>query len=222
MSGFFVYTIIMDEDQLTKKVTKHIDEFNLMSRIGLNTTPVEKTIPFVVDRMKSLDEIDLPEGVIVECGVYRGATSIALHRQYPDRKLYLLDSFQGYKNVPADEIDRDPNHDIHDERFTNNSSVLLSKRLFRAFGEIDVEIGASYFEDWPESFSIDNISILYIDCDLYTPVTLCIEKFWNNVNPGGIVAFPGLQNRPKIVGLERAIDEQFGLDKLVDNFYIKK
>lgn len=41
----------------------------------------------------------LPQGDIVECGVWKGGMSIILAKLFPDRKVYMCDSYEGFEPI---------------------------------------------------------------------------------------------------------------------------
>ena len=50
------------------------------------------TFALAVDRLQR----DKVPGAFAEIGVYRGITSAFLHRQAPERRFYLFDTFEGF------------------------------------------------------------------------------------------------------------------------------
>ena len=67
-----------------------------------------------------------------------------------------------------------------------------------------VHIIKGWFEETFPTVKIEKISLLHIDADWYESVKLCLEWFYDNVQPGGFVVLDDYGTWP---GCKRAVDE---------------
>jgi len=146
-------------------------------------------------------------GDFIECGVYRGGSAAilghALKRSTIARLLWLFDSFQGMPrptepdgpSAPALEGDI-----VGDEE---NVCRLLSKV---GVPRDRVRIVAGWFHETFPSVAVPRVALLHIDADWYESVRLCLERFYDAVEPGGIVVLDDYFDWP---GCKSAL-EDFG------------
>lgn len=125
---------------------------------------------------------DIP-GSVAELGVYKGEFAALINELFPDRSLYLFDTFEGFdeKDVAAEIKGGLPYAAIGD--FRDTSVGLVKSRL--PFPERAV-FRKGYFPD--TALGIDkNFAFVSIDADLYQPVYEGMKYFWPRMNPGGYI-----------------------------------
>lgn len=138
---------------------------------------------FVLDQFQVLqsrrDEIDAVDGSILDLGVYKGASTRALARIFPDREIHGFDSFEG---LPED----------------------WSHALSGGFGEIkgalpdvpdSVRLYKGWFDDTLPPWSKANdgpIALLRIDCDIYSSTKTIFETLGHQIRPGTWIVFDEL------------------------------
>ena len=76
---------------------------------------IDRRINFIIDYSRWIYENHI-EGSVAECGVFRGDSAKYLNKFFPDRKLYLCDTFEGFQ---AD--------DLKNEKENSSSIFLRSK-----------------------------------------------------------------------------------------------
>ncbi|MGH2627166.1 MAG: TylF/MycF/NovP-related O-methyltransferase, partial [Anaerolineales bacterium] len=159
------------------------------------------------------------EGDIVECGVGRGETLLALAILLQDdgrsRNLWGFDSFTGFP-TPTEE-DRSPRkprkgewavasrHDIH--------RLLLHAGLDPWFVDTRIVLVEGLFQDTLPHYRGGQIALLHLDVDLYDSYRSCLAHLWPKVAGGGVVLFDEYRNTTeniKFPGAAIAIDEFFG------------
>jgi O-methyltransferase len=165
---------------------------------------------FVLDRLvRELDERGIA-GDIVECGVYRGGSASILARAAKDspfpRELWLFDSFEGLPEPTApDGADM--------MRLAGQLAVpetIARDVVARSGLSADrTHFVTGWFEQTLPQTRTGPVALLHIDADFYEPIRLCLERFYDDVVPGGVIVlddyawFPGcraalhelLQNR---------------------------
>ena len=150
------------------------------------------------------------EGAIVEIGVYKGGSMVAMMRaDQQDREFFLYDTFQGM--TPPSDFDVDyngfsaevlmnsdarvkcasPLKEVQENIF--HSTHVPSSRIHYIVGDI---MKATTF---PEK-----IAVLRLDTDFYDSTKFELEHFYDRVSPGGIVIVDDFGHWK---GCRRAVEE---------------
>lgn len=147
---------------------------------------VEEYMPnalFTLDQFEVIDgrkaEVD-PAGNIVDLGVYKGGSTRALARIFPNHTIHGFDSFEGLPEA-------------------------WSHAPKGAFGEIkgalpdmpeNVKLYKGWFDDTLPGWVADNgdkhISILRVDCDIYSSTKTIFEELGHLLRPGSWICFDEL------------------------------
>ncbi len=137
---------------------------------------------FVKDFGKQVEEMHLA-GSVAEGGVYQGEFSAVINKVFPDRKLYLFDTFEGFDSRDI-ELE-------HAYEFSNsvaghlgNTSVDLVKQ------KLEFPEKACFCKGYiPHSAKQvdDDFCFVNIDFDLYAPTEATLYFFWPEMVKGGII-----------------------------------
>lgn len=150
-----------------------------------------------VNRLKE----DVPNGAFAELGVYRGETAVVLHALDPNRKLYLFDTFEGFRQEDLDNEDgtaggytissfADTSPELVLEKLGTNENIVLCKgNLVDSFATL------------PEQ----SFALVSMDLDLGKPTAAGLAYFYPRMEPGGVIIIHDYN--PKWPGLMRAVDE---------------
>ena len=139
---------------------------------------------FMVDQFKVIESkadqtIEL-DGQILDFGVYKGASTRALARIFPDRKIHGFDSFEG--------LPEDWSHDLKGS-FGHIAGALPSVPN-------NVSLWPGWFEDslpqWMQDHSGSPISILRIDCDIYSSTKTIFDVLEPLIQAGTWIVFDEL------------------------------
>src|SRR5260370_7292833 len=103
------------------------------------------TMALALERIRS----ESIPGSIAELGVYRGYVSRFLHEQMPERKLYLFDTFDGFR-------------DHADNRFRNTSVEIVKERL-KNLDNVEFRIGL--FPDTARGLEHETFSFVLFDAN---------------------------------------------------------
>ena len=132
--------------------------------------------------MREIYRYDI-EGAVAECGVNRGESAKVINRLFPDRKLYLFDTFEGFdKRDLVTEVDNNllgrPASD-----FSNTSVALVMDKMIN---RKKVLVHPGWF---PQSASgIDEkFCFVHLDMDLHDPIYAGLEFFWPRLSKGGYI-----------------------------------
>jgi O-methyltransferase len=171
-----------------------------LARVRPHTIVGDESLIDLARQVGTVLALDIP-GDFVECGVFRGGASFLmadLLRQagVRDRKVWLLDSFEGMP--PAEEIDgaaaRAWESDTEGAWYFNNVTASLEEVRQNAVG-LGLEPYARFVKGWFDQTlpairdRIGSIAILRIDCDWYASVRCCLENLYDHVADGGFVVF---------------------------------
>ena len=150
-------------------------------------------------------------GSVAEGGVFEGRFSKVLSKTFPDRKLYLFDTFEGF-----DERDV-----ICDKR--NSYSVNIRSGMYSAKKTINeivdslehpenVIVKKGYFPETANGVE-DNFVFVNLDFDLYKPTIEGLRLFWPKLVKGGVILVhdyfnaPGIIEKDRYLGIRAAVDE---------------
>lgn len=167
----------------------------------------------------SLDENNVM-GDLVECGVFNGGSAAILAhfaaRSKFSRRVWLFDSFEGLP-TPTDKdkpsaSGQKPELAVGackgDINAVNHILGLVGADMSK------VEIVKGRYQDTFPTVSIPQIAFLSLDSDWYEAEKSCMEKFYPNVVPKGIVYSDDFYWWP---GCQKAISEYFGDTKPMFN-----
>jgi O-methyltransferase len=147
-------------------------------------------------------------GNIVECGTWNGGSSALMAARclaHPDgrrRAFWLYDSFEGL-----------PEPSEHDGAqagwYFKGWLVADPENIRRAFSRVgfpatQCHIVKGWFQDTLRSSDTGPIALLHIDADWYESVKICLDTFYDQVQPGGYVVF---DDYGYFDGCNKAVDE---------------
>jgi O-methyltransferase len=161
--------------------------------------------------VQRIDDERIP-GDVVECGVYKGGTAAILARiatrSRLGRLVWLFDSFKG---MP--EISEEDGADAREYVGQLVSSPRQVEELLRRAGA-DLSRGRivpGFFQDTFPTIQIPSIALLNIDADWYDSVKLCLDEFYDCIQPGGIVS---IDDYGHWQGCRQAVEEFFQTRRL--------
>ena len=146
-------------------------------------------------------------GSVAEGGVHKGDFAVKINRCFPDRKLYLFDTFEGYdardtkEEIAMGGIARDAG------RYNDTSPEMVMSRMHY---KENVIIKKGYFPDTALDID-DNFVFVSLDFNMYSPTVAGLEFFYQRLNKGGVIL------------IDDYFAESFaGIPKAVDEFCIKQ
>lgn len=160
------------------------------------------------------------EGLVVECGVWRGGTSAAISEVMgADRTYYLFDSFEG---LPPAQAEKDgaaaiayqqdkESPEYHDNCAAEASYAESAMRLAQAR---NYHLVKGWFSDTLPKFKPkEPIAILRLDGDWYDSIMVCLQELYPSVAPGGLVI---LDDYYAWEGCVRAVHDFFSSQRLAE------
>lgn len=191
---------------------RSFDEAYLAGVLATRTSPVpmrrrDRFLLLVRELERTLDL----QGLVVECGCFRGLSSFLLCSRLKARDTALdgagyriFDSFQGLSEPQPE--DRFPSADASAPHADDVQSGRFSATLDEVKRALAAFPGVVYFPGWiPDAFPRDDAHyrFVHIDVDLYQPTSASLEYFWPRLVAGARMVCDDY-NWP---GARRAVDE---------------
>ena len=140
------------------------------------------------------------EGNVAELGVYKGKFARYLNRYFPDRTLYLFDTFEGFNNQ---DVIREKKMDFStgDQDFSDTSVETVLKSM--PFPHMCKPV-KGFFPDSASEIS-DTFAFVSLDTDLYDPLYAGLRFFYPKLAKGGYI-FVHDFNNDAYKGARRAVE----------------
>lgn len=143
-------------------------------------------------------------GAIAELGVYRGDFASAMSREFPDRRFYLFDTFEGFssKDLAIEEAVSGPAG--HHNDFKDTSEELVREKILYPDRAV---ICKGYFPvSIPREAEEEKYAFVSLDPDLYEPTKQGLRFFYPRLMRGGVILVHDY-NSLQFQGVRRAVDE---------------
>lgn len=140
------------------------------------------------------DEIRLNgvPGSVAELGVYQGDFAKYIHAAFPDRKLFLFDTFEGFSEKDKS-VDVASGFSPATEDFSNTTVDLVLAKMTHTQNTI---IRKGYFpETLLESDKQETFAFVSIDTDLYKPIYEGLQFFYPRLSKGGYIFLHDFNNK---------------------------
>lgn len=141
-------------------------------------------------------------GALAELGVYRGAFAAEMNRLFPDRSLYLFDTFSGFdRRDVAVEGERKFSR-AETGNFADTSVEAVREML--PFPDMAV-FKAGYFPETAAGID-DTFAVVSLDADLYKPLHDGLRFFYPLMARGGYIIIHDYNNS-RFAGAKQAVRE---------------
>lgn len=117
------------------------------------------------------------KGNMAEVGVYQGDFAKLFNRYFPEKKLYLFDTFEGF------DTERDKVNDCDKNLFKDTSVEFVLQKMTTPEQCI---VKKGYFPDTAVDVD-ETFSLVSLDCDLYEPILAGLEYFYPRLSKGGYI-----------------------------------
>jgi O-methyltransferase len=141
------------------------------------------------------------EGSTAELGVYKGEFAKRINQLFPEKKLYLFDTFEGFD---AKDVNKEKTKDFSsgEQDFSDTSVNLVLSKMKTPQNCI---VGKGYFPDTAVGIS-DTFSFVSIDADLYEPILSGLTFFYPKLESKGYI-FVHDFNNDEYKGARKAVVE---------------
>lgn len=141
------------------------------------------------------------QGNLAELGVYKGEFAKYLNRYFPDRKLYLFDTFTGFDKKDESVLDR---------RLESSNTFLdasIQEVLSKMKAKESCIIRNGYFPDTTIGLEEENYCLVSLDVDLYKPTFAGLEYFYPRLASGGYIFIHDFGTYAWGCGVKNAVQE---------------
>jgi hypothetical protein len=167
---------------------------------------MEQRIFYLKDFSKFVNENEF-SGSTAECGVFRGDFAKHINSFFPERQLYLFDTFESFSDKDLQqELDVDAAYSSGLKEYLEDTSVQLVMTKMKYPENIIIKKG--WFPKTAEGVD-DNFIFVSLDMDLYAPMFEGLRFFWNKLVSGGVILlhdyFCSACSMQKLDGVKRAV-----------------
>jgi O-methyltransferase len=149
-----------------------------------------------------------PEGSVAELGVYKGKFARYINQYFPNRSLYLFDTFEGFDN--RDIVAEKENKFSSGEQDFSDTSVESVLKLMQ-YPEKCIPV-KGFFPESAENIQATFVFVS-IDADLYEPIYHGLVFFYPKLVPGGYIFIHDFNN-DNYKGSRKAV-EQFCVEQKI-------
>jgi len=129
-------------------------------------------------------------GNVAELGVYRGDFAKIINEAFPDRKLYLFDTFEGFDKRDV-KTELENSFSTGDQDFSGTSVELVLDKMQNRQNCI---VKKGFFPETAIGIN-DSFSFVSIDVDLYEPMYKGLHFFYEKLNSGGYIMLHDYNNK---------------------------
>lgn len=154
------------------------------------------------------DRIEKLDGDLAELGVYRGEFAAKLNRRFPERTLYLFDTFEGFDQRDVGVETESGYSRAAAGDFADTSPELI---LSRMAAPETVVIRKGYFPETVQGLEA-RFALVSLDADLYEPTLNGLKWFYPRMVSGGVILLHDYQNA-RFGGVRAAVEafeQEFG------------
>ena len=130
------------------------------------------------------------KGAVAELWVYQGEFAAEINRKFPDRKIYLFDTFEGFDERDI-QIEKENQYSKLESGKFNNTSVDRVYNLLPYPSQAIFRKG--YFPDTTCGLE-ENFALVSLDADLYKPMYEGLKFFYPRMNKGGYIILHDYNN----------------------------
>ncbi|ADR22195.1 hypothetical protein MATR_01640 [Marivirga tractuosa] len=137
------------------------------------------------------DHVHKKDGIVVECGVWRGGMAAAIGEILPNKKFFLFDSFEGLPEVQ--EIDGKAANEWQSNkesiRYRDNCKAeMYEAETAMKKARANFQLVKGWFNQTLPDFKFDDkIDLLRLDGDWYDSTMDCFVNLYPKVKKGGLI-----------------------------------
>lgn len=143
------------------------------------------------------------KGAIAEIGTYHGFSASVMNYFFPDRKMYLFDTFHGFdrRDLEVEEKLGFNTKIYHD--FSDTSIELIMAKMPH---KQNVMIRKGWFPESAVGLEGETFCFVFIDADLYQPIYEGLHWFYPKLSNGGYIVVDDY-NWNDYPGAKKAVDD---------------
>jgi O-methyltransferase len=152
-------------------------------------------------------------GAVAELGVYRGEFARLINLAFPDRRLYLFDTFAGFADEQLQE-------DLKTNRIGGRAGDFSETSIALVLSNMAIQeqcvIMPGVFPESAQGCTEECFAFVSLDCDLYRPIYDGLRYFYPKLSLGGYL-FVHDYNNKQYQGAKQAV-RQFASEQGVSYF----
>ena len=145
-------------------------------------------------------------GNVAECGVCMGEFSYYINKYFPDKQLYLFDTFEGFSERDLS-VERSFNNDKFLDSIFNSGEIFVGANaqvvLARMLHPEKCVLKKGYFPETAAGLK-DRFCFVNLDMDLYQPMLAGLRFFYPRMCPGGVILMHDYFH-PELPGVKQAV-----------------
>lgn len=205
------------EEQLNKlcvpkdKVYVLLDDYEMLANVLTNCNQYEEFTDNRVVWLRNFAEYAKEEqlkGNVAECGVCMGDFSYFINKYFPDKTLYLFDTFEGFSEQDL-EVERSQNNEAFLKSIFNDQSLFAGANeqvvLRRMLHPEKCVLKKGYFPETAAGVE-GPFCFVNLDMDLYQPMLAGLRFFYDKMCAGGVLLLHDYFH-PELPGVKQAVAE---------------
>ncbi|MDD4200549.1 MAG: macrocin O-methyltransferase [Eubacteriales bacterium] len=141
------------------------------------------------------------DGAVAELGVYKGDTAAELNSFFPDRQLYLFDTFEGFDEADVSIEWAEGFSGVKAGDFADTSEEAVMERMPHPENCI---VRKGWFPETAAGLAHVKFAFVSLDPDLYEPALAGLEFFYPRMNEGGLIVIHDYNNS-RFAGIKKAV-----------------
>lgn len=172
-----------------------------------------KTIELLANEVR---EKNVP-GEIAELGVYKGTTSAALNFMFPNKKIYMFDTFEGFDDA---QVSSDVKNGFSKEKYDLSDTGVEEVYARMPYKERCI-IKKGFFPSTADNLD-EKFCLVSLDTDLYQPILDGLRYFYPRIMEGGYIVVHDYNNgmfkgvKQAVKDFQNEIDETLHIVPIVD------
>lgn len=147
-------------------------------------------------------QLDIP-GNVAELGVFRGEFSSLISAAFPDRKIHLFDTFEGFSEK---DITIEASGNLSRAKTGDFSSTDIDSVLHVMPDPTRTVIHKGWFPDTFSDVTDETFCFVSLDADLYAPTAAALPLFYERLATGGVLLIHDVYST-QFSGCRKAVGE---------------
>lgn len=180
----------------------------------LNTSFMEVMIQARINFVECFAKMNksvLKDYSVAEGGVFQGDFSKELNRIFPNNKLYLFDTFEGFDLRDIQQEKENSFSDAEGGHLNTTSEKLVMDKMQH---KKMVEIRKGYFPESVAGLENEKFAFVNLDFDLYAPTLAGLDFFFPRMMSGGIILIHDYFS-DNYLGVRQAVNEYEEKNKII-------
>lgn len=158
------------------------DKFNVSVHQKLQVE-IQARVNFLRDFCKEREDVST-EYAVAEGGVFQGMFAAEINKYFPNRKLYLFDTFEGFDKRDV-EVEIKNNFSNVVENYYSETTVETVMQKMQHPEQVVICKG--YFPETIQGLEEQKYLFVNLDFDLYAPILSGLEYFYPRMADGGVM-----------------------------------